>query len=98
MPLYVLTCLDKANSLQLRMSVRPEHLDYVAAATDIVKLAGPLIDENDGGLIGSHIIIDVPDLAAAQAFLDNDPYTRVGLFETAIVRQYRVNIGPLAAR
>ena len=39
-------------------------------------------------LIGSLLIMDLPDRAAAQAFHDQDPYTTAGLFERVIIEEY----------
>lgn len=71
---------DKENALDIRMANRPAHIDYLKS-TDLVAQAGPLL--NDAGeMQGSLIILDVPDLAAAQSWADGDPYAKAGLFES----------------
>jgi uncharacterized protein YciI len=81
--LFVIVALDRENSLELRMATRTAHFDY-ARTTGAVKLGGPFLNEN-GDMIGSLIIIEAPDLAAAQAWQRNDPYTKAGLFVDAEV-------------
>ncbi|AXI40596.1 YciI family protein [Sulfitobacter sp. SK011] len=76
--LVALIAKDKPGAQAIRSENRPAHLDYLKS-TDLVAQAGPLLDA-DGGMIGSLIILDVADLAAAQAWADNDPYAKAGLF------------------
>lgn len=94
MPLFVLTCIDKPNALETRMAAREAHLAYVRAMPGVVKLGGPFLDAA-GGMAGSMLIIEVDDLAAAQAFSAADPYARAGLFQSVDVRPFKVTLGEL---
>ena len=93
MPLFVLTCIDKPNSLEVRLGAREAHLEYVRR-TNVTKLGGPFLDAQ-GAMAGSMLIIEVADLAAAKAFAAADPYALAGLFESADIRPYKVTIGEL---
>jgi len=84
---FVITALDRENSLALRMATRAAHFDY-ARATGAVKLGGPFLNEN-GYMIGSLIIIEASDLAAAREWQRNDPYAKAGLFAQAEVRPWK---------
>jgi uncharacterized protein len=95
MPLFALTCLDKAGSLELRMAERPRHLAYLESFKGSVKLAGPLLDDTDNSPIGSHLILDMASLAEVQAFAAADPYAVAGLFETSTIHTFRATIGTL---
>ena len=94
MPLFVLTCLDKADSLDLRMATRQAHLAWVGGRIDELKLGGPFLDAA-GDMAGSLMILDAPDLAAAQAFSAEDPYTRAGLWAQVDIRAFRATLGQL---
>ena len=85
--LFVITALDRENSRDLRMTTRPAHFEYVQA-TGVVRLGGPFLDAN-GDMIGSLIIIEAPDLAAAQEWQRNDPYMKSGLFARIEVRPWK---------
>ena len=93
MSLFVLTCLDKPNSLDVRLGAREAHLAYVAER-GVLKLGGPFLSEA-GDMAGSLMIVEVADLAAAHAFNANDPYTKAGLFESVDIRPFRVTVGSL---
>ena len=93
MPLYAIICKDKPGALETRLATRPVHLDYLNGSK-IIKLAGALLDD-DGTPIGSIIVVEADDKAAAQAQADNDPFTLAGVFESVEVRPWRLAIGAL---
>ncbi|MGC1494912.1 MAG: YciI family protein [Sulfitobacter sp.] len=82
---------DKSGAQAIRAENRPAHITYLKS-TDMVAQAGPFL--NDGGdMIGSLIILDVPDMAAAQAWADNDPYAKAGLFASVELIHWNRVIG-----
>lgn len=86
---FALMTKDRPGALQLRLDTRAAHLDYIAA-TGCVEMAGPLLDD-EGQMCGSLIVLDLPDLAAAQDWAANDPYARAGLFaETTLIAWKKV--------
>ena len=93
MPLYAIICKDKPGALDNRLATRPVHLDYLNNS-EIVKLAGALLDDA-GAPIGSIIVVEADDKAAAQVQADNDPFTHAGVFESVEVHPWRLAIGSL---
>jgi uncharacterized protein YciI len=91
MPLYAITCKDKPGALETRLATRPQHLAYLAESK-ILKLAGALLDDA-GNLVGSILIVEADDKAAAQAQADNDPYTAAGIFESVEIHAWRLAVG-----
>jgi uncharacterized protein len=85
-----LICIDKAGALQLRLDNRAAHLDYIAA-TGVVEMAGPFLD--GGAMVGSLVVLNVDDLAAAQAWAEGDPYALAGLFASVDIREWKKVIG-----
>jgi len=90
MPLYAVICRDKENHLETRMANRASHLAYIEE-TGCVVMAGPFLQ--DGQMCGSLVILDRPDLAAAQEWAADDPYARAGLFENVTVQEWKKVIG-----
>lgn len=89
--LFVIHATDKPDSTALRQATRPDHLAYMSDFE--IQVGGPMLDEQ-GDSCGSIIIVEMADLAAAQAFAANDPYRKAGLFETVIVRAMKKVIWP----
>lgn len=91
MPLYALICHDKPGHVALRQENRAAHLAY-AEASGVLHMGGPFLDE-DGGMIGSLVILDVKDRAAAEAWAAQDPYARAGLFESVTILPWKKVLG-----
>ncbi|WP_370287059.1 YciI family protein [Pseudooceanicola nanhaiensis] len=89
--LIALIARDKPGALQTRKENRDDHLQYIAE-TGAVFQAGPLLDEA-GEMCGSLVILEVEDMAAAQAWADGDPYARAGLFQSVELSAWKKVIG-----
>jgi hypothetical protein len=94
--LFVVTAIDKENSLALRMATREAHFEYARAANSI-KIGGPFLDAK-GHMAGSLIIFEAADIAAAKAWHANDPYVKAGLFAHSEVRPWKPTFNPIDAK
>ena len=88
---FALMTKDKPGALQTRLDNREAHLAYIAE-TGVVEMAGPVLDD-DGQMCGSLIVLEVADMAAAQAWATNDPYAKAGLFSDVTLRAWKKVIG-----
>lgn len=86
---YVIHCLDKPNSVDLRLANREAHVAHLKAHISHLVAAGPLLAEDGQTMIGSLIIVDFPDRAALDSFVAGDPYAKAGLFQTVSVRPWK---------
>ncbi len=93
---YAIIAEDHPNSLENRLSVRPEHLERVEKlqAQGRLLVAGPhpMIDsENPGaaGFSGSLIIAEFDSLESAQTWTDADPYVTAGVFSKVSVKPFK---------
>ena len=59
------------------------------AHEDILVLGGALMAEDGKTRTGSVLIINVPDLAAAERFSENEPFRKAGLFSSVKVSRMR---------
>lgn len=87
--LFSLYCIDKADSLQLRMDNRPDHVAFLESHSSELVFAGPLLTDGEGNPMGSLLIIEADDKAGAEAFAAADPYSKAGLFESTTIRATR---------
>lgn len=93
---YAVICEDVDNSLPLRQSARPAHLERIQTLVDEgrVLLAGPhpsidAEDPGEAGFSGSLMIVDFPSLEEARAWADEDPYVAAGVFRSVVVKPFR---------
>ncbi|MCV0394459.1 MAG: YciI family protein [Rhizobiaceae bacterium] len=79
--LFALICKDKPGHLHVRKKTRPEHAAYLDGLNDsgLLKFAGPFLD-GKGDPIGSMVMVEVEDQAAAEVIAAGDPYAKAGLF------------------
>ncbi len=93
---YAVISEDNEDSLAKRMSARPEHLARLQAllADGRLLVAGPhpaidALDPGPAGFTGSLVIADFPTLEAAQAWADEDPYLRAGVYSSVTVKPFK---------
>lgn len=86
---FALYCVDKAGHGQTRADNRPAHLDYLKANLDRILLAGPLLGDDGTSVLGSLLVIEADDRAAAEAFAAGDPYAKAGLFESVTIKAFK---------
>lgn len=82
---------DKPGALQLRLDTRDAHVAYLKSS-GVVEMAGPFLNEAEE-MCGSLVIIEVEDVAAAQAWAANDPYAKAGLFAETRIQAWKKVIG-----
>ncbi len=94
--LYAIIGQDIDNSLEKRLSARPDHLARLHDLRDEGRLilAGPFpaIDSNDpgpNGFSGSLIVAEFNNLNEAQAWADADPYLAAGVYAAVSVKPFK---------
>lgn len=87
--LWSVYCLDKPNSSALRQATRPTHLAYLEGVTDRIVYGSGLVGADGQTVIGSLLVVNLPDRAAAQKFSDGDPYAKAGLFHSVATHPTR---------
>lgn len=96
MPLFSIICWDKPGHEHVRRENRASHLEYARKWADKMLVGGPMLSPDGERMIGSMLVIDLPDLEAAYEWTRNDPYSRAGLFEAVVVRPYKALLGSAA--
>ncbi|WP_299788449.1 YciI family protein [uncultured Shewanella sp.] len=93
---YMISSQDVENSLEKRLSARPEHLARLQLLADEGRLlvAGPhpAVDSEtpgEAGFTGSLVVADFASLEDAQAWADQDPYIAAGVYEKVIVKPFK---------
>lgn len=87
--LFMFHCVDKAGAAEVRGANRAAHLEYLEANADRLFVAGPLLSDDGAGMVGSLLLVECADRAAAEAFAAADPYAKAGLFERVEIRPWR---------
>lgn len=89
--LFVFIGKDKPDALELRLAVRPTHLEHLNALGDKLVLAGALWDDNDKPE-GSVMVLEAESLEAAKASFGADPFVTEGVFASYEVKRWNLAI------
>lgn len=89
---FVALCDDKDGALDIRKANRDAHLAFIAGLDGAIAIAGPFLNEA-GDMVGSMLIVEAEDLAAAKALLADDPYAKAGLFAAVTIRPWKWAVG-----
>ena len=95
MPQWVVIAYDGADAgaLDRRLSVREAHLRNVAPMVEKGELVlGGAILDDAGKMTGSVAILDFPDRAALDEWLNNDPYVTGKVWQTIEVKPFRTAV------
>ncbi|PHR20558.1 MAG: hypothetical protein COA41_05195 [Sphingopyxis sp.] len=73
MKTFAIYCTDKPDTAKMRNDARDAHFAHIEKTLDNFCIAGPMLDEN-GGTVGSLLVVKAADAAAARRQLEADPY------------------------
>lgn len=91
-PQQFIKCLNKPDSLAVRAAALDEHIADNRAHADRIRFSGPLLADDGETPVGTIWVIDLPDRAAAEAFLADEPYNRAGLFESVEITRFATSM------
>lgn len=90
--LYLVIAKDSAgpDTPSRRQAVRPTHIEELASAVESgqVKLAGAILGDDDTA-VGSALLIEADDEAAARKLLEQDIYTREGVWASFEIHPFK---------
>ena len=86
---YMIKTTDKPGTAALRTELRPAHLAYLKQHQSLILAAGAMLDDDGVSGTGGLILVDTDDRAVAEAFIDNDPFTRGQLLAATEVVRWR---------
>ena len=96
--LYMCYGVDGADGAARRETAREEHFAYLKAHENILVLGGATLADDSNARLGSCLIINVINRAAADAFADGEPLRKAGVFAAyTVVRMRRGQWNPDAA-
>jgi uncharacterized protein YciI len=81
--------LDQPASQTLRREFREAHEAYLAQRANVVMTRGPLVADDGETAIGSVLLLDVPDMGAARAFMEKEPFYSNGVYKETNFHRWR---------
>ncbi|WP_434575456.1 YciI family protein [Pseudomonas sp. Z3-6] len=93
---FAVFATDYPDSLALRQRLRPSHQAHLRASDThrvIVRLGGPTLNEAGLAMNGTLLVVEAGSLPEVEAFVQDDPYVRAGLFATIQIRPWHWSLG-----
>ncbi len=91
--LYLIHCLDKAGSGDVRKDNQPAHVEYLKSKPIDIVMAGPVVGDDGEAVIGSFLVVEAESRAQAETFSANDPYAKAGLFDSVLINAWKKTVG-----
>jgi uncharacterized protein len=89
---WMIKCRSKPGTGELRKATIPAHRAHLDKYPDETWFSGPLFTDDGESAIGSLRFIEFPDRAAAEAYINTDPYSLAGIFENVDVVRWRPSL------
>lgn len=88
--LFAIHCTDRPDSAALREANAAAHAAYMRTWVRAIVFGGPLLSEDRQTRLGTMVLVDMPERAAVDEFLADEPYHRAGLFARCEVHAYQL--------
>ena len=81
--------VDNRQGPEIRAANRRAHEAYLDAHEKTIMCRGPMLADDGASHTGSVILMDIPDMAAGRAFLENEPNFKAGCFQDVTFHRWR---------
>lgn len=89
--LFSVFTLDNPDAADKRKAVHGAHVAHLRNAKEFgvtIAVGGPLVSDDGASPIGSLIVLDAPDRAAAEKFNRADPFRQNGVWDKVEIRRF----------
>ncbi|MFJ2690660.1 YciI family protein [Pseudomonas sp. NPDC087336] len=93
---FAVFATDHPDCLALRQRLRPSHQAHLRGSDAhrvVVRLGGPTLDDAGLAMNGTLLVIEAGSLGEVEAFVQDDPYVRAGLFASIQIRPWHWGLG-----
>jgi uncharacterized protein YciI len=89
---FVVHCLDKPDSVALRLAHYEAHKAYLAGAKVATVVSGPLVTDDGQTMIGSMFIVDAAHRDDVVAFNSADPFNTAGVWAQVQIHAFLMRV------
>ncbi len=86
---WMIKCRSKPGTDELRTATVPAHVAHLDKYRDNTWFSGPIFTDDGASAIGSLRFIEFPDRMAAVQYIDADPYSQAGIFESVDIQHWQ---------
>ncbi len=85
---FMIHNINAPDALARRPQLEQAHWDYLRALQHRMITAGPYFSSDGETRIGSIFIVDFPNAAVAKEWIDEEPFTKAGLYQRYTIHVY----------
>lgn len=85
---WLIKCRSKPGTDALRAATIDAHRNFLDGYPEVTWYSGPLFTDDNKNAIGSLRLIEFPARAAALDYINADPYTKAGIFQSITVERW----------
>lgn len=85
---FLIQARYKPDCLDQREQARDAHMAGIRAQQEKIQFAGPFLSDDGATPLGTMCIVDLPDRAAAEAYIAADGYSQAGILEEPAIRRF----------
>jgi uncharacterized protein YciI len=85
---FVIHCLDRPGSAEIRRTQFEDHKAYIAAAPVKVVISGPLVGDDGVTPLGSFFLVEADNLRQVEDLNRNDPFGKAGLWAQVSIHAF----------
>jgi uncharacterized protein YciI len=91
---FMVYALDKPDRGTARLTARDAHRARLREHDHPVRvrIGGPLLD-NDGGMIGTMLVVEAESMDLVRRFVDQDPYARADVYANVAIHPFKRGLG-----
>lgn len=86
---WLIKCRSKPGTDALREVTIDAHRDFLDGFPEVTWYSGPLFTDDNKNAIGSLRLIEFPDRDGALNYINADPYTKAGIFQSINVERWK---------
>ena len=86
--LWVIHCLDKPDALERRLAAIDAHRAYLATEPIDIVMSGPIMDDDNEGMIGSLFLVNAESREEIDTFQKNDPLYHADVWDSVNVNVF----------
>ncbi|MDE1184805.1 YciI family protein [Paraburkholderia sp.] len=86
---YIIETFDKPGHAEVRTRERGVHLAFLADHSDLLLACGAKLNDDGTNAGGGFYVVDLDSREAAERFIEQDPFSKAGLFERVTITRWR---------
>lgn len=87
--LFIVALRDIDDNTEIRARLLDAHMEHIGKFLDRIKLAGPLLREQEEGVAGGMLVVEADAAQDIRDMVEADPYYQAGLWDEVRIQPFK---------